>query len=243
MILRIIIALAVLLVVFTLIHKFQNNSAKGKKSADKKNSDNTNSNNKALMIKIVVGIVLVAILIGSATGKIHPIGALLAILVPFARFGMTTAKFWFMKTGGKATFKTQYLHIHVTVSTATYSGRVLKGPYADTSIENLSKEQLQELQDYYETRDKKSYYLIKAIRQSMGFASAEQNEAPPPPSTILQTQDALEILGLNGNPTRKEIIAAHRKLINKLHPDRGGSDFLAAQVNQARDTLLKQLDE
>ena len=50
---------------------------------------------------------------------------------------------------------------------------------------------------------------------------------------------ALEILGLGSQPTREEILAAHRRLIQKLHPDRGGSKFLAQQLNEAKHRLLE----
>jgi hypothetical protein len=53
--------------------------------------------------------------------------------------------------------------------------------------------------------------------------------------------DALEILGLGSQPTRDEIVAAHRRLIQKLHPDRGGSTFLARQLNEAKRRLLEDL--
>jgi hypothetical protein len=52
-------------------------------------------------------------------------------------------------------------------------------------------------------------------------------------------EEALSILGLAAGATREDIKAAHHRLMKKLHPDQGGSNHLASQVNQAKDLLLR----
>lgn len=85
------------------------------------------------------------------------------------------------------------------------------------------------------------FYLQHRWRQRL----VQNNIREEPVSTspfIMPIAEAVEILELDANYTRDSIQNAHRRLIRMVHPDRGGSAYLASRVNQARDVLLRHLD-
>ncbi len=78
--------------------------------------------------------------------------------------------------------------------------------------------------------------------QSEGNQSeAQQRRQQSPVATgQMSIREAGEILGVDPGCSREEVVAAHRRLMQKIHPDRGGNDYLAAKVNEAKAVLLNQ---
>jgi DnaJ family protein C protein 19 len=75
-------------------------------------------------------------------------------------------------------------------------------------------------------------------RQQRGPGSKSDGTSQKPGNEKMSKAQAYEVLGLKPDASRDEILQAHRRMIQRVHPDRGGSDYLASKINQAKDTLL-----
>lgn len=85
------------------------------------------------------------------------------------------------------------------------------------------------------------HQLWRAVRRMTGRAPSPDAKAPPSPppaDTAMTRAQAYEVLGLPPGATPDEIREAHRRLMRAAHPDTGGSTWIAARLNQARDILL-----
>jgi hypothetical protein len=91
------------------------------------------------------------------------------------------------------------------------------------------------LLEAYLDRRQPDWRVNRSSEQAGGGSSAEGAGGEAGPMTA---EEAYRVLGLSTGATEAEIKAAYQRLIQHLHPDRGGSSFLAAQVNRARDVLL-----
>jgi hypothetical protein len=123
-------------------------------------------------------------------------------------------------------------------------GEVLQGEHRGRRLGELSLSQLLALRDEC---DPQSLQLLDTWldrehgddwRQRAG-ADGARREPPPPRNAAMDRNEAYDILGLEPGATVDEVRAAHRRLIQRLHPDRGGSTFLAAKINEAKRVLSK----
>ena len=86
--------------------------------------------------------------------------------------------------------------------------------------------------------------MFPLFQQYVGTKTqADHNGQPPPPqpNSDMDEDSAYAALGLSPGASKEEVIQAHRKMMQKVHPDRGGSDYLAAQINQAKELLIRNL--
>lgn len=79
--------------------------------------------------------------------------------------------------------------------------------------------------------------LFPMLASLRGKTAPDGTPPAPDKGPNMSPKEALAVLGLEEGATEEEIIAAHRAMMQKNHPDRGGSDYLAAKINQAKDTL------
>lgn len=115
-------------------------------------------------------------------------------------------------------------------------GRILKGPYVDHLLSDLKYESLIEMLELCREDDESTSLLMAYIERA--FPEHQQRQSPKEDLDTIDELQALEILGLGPDPGDEEIIKAHRRLIQKMHPDRGGSTYLAARINEAKTILL-----
>jgi predicted membrane chloride channel (bestrophin family) len=79
-------------------------------------------------------------------------------------------------------------------------------------------------------------------RQLQSMQQKQQQSAPSTNNDTMDVATARQILELEENPNKEDILAAHKRMMAKNHPDKGGSTYLASQINQAKDLLLAALE-
>ena len=140
---------------------------------------------------------------------------------------------------------TRYVLLGIDHLSGRISGEILAGPLRGQLLEQVATEDLLDLlQTAYITDAESAEALEVYLARERGHRISEPpprsrpEAAPPPPLIPMDGNEARAILGIGPEAGPDEIQNAHRRLIQRLHPDRGGSDYLAAKVNEARRVLL-----
>ncbi|MEZ5907108.1 MAG: DnaJ domain-containing protein [Geminicoccaceae bacterium] len=125
-------------------------------------------------------------------------------------------------------------------ATGEVDGAVRQGRFAGSELGDLGLGELLELLAEAGRTDPQSSSLLEAYldRRFPDWREAAQEGPAAAGGAGMDEQQALDILGLQKGAGPDEIKEAHRRLMTKVHPDSGGSNFLAAQINRAKDLLL-----
>lgn len=208
--------------------------------------------------RLVLGIVLGVIVFLAVTGRLGWALMALPALVPWffrLRSVARTAKNFSRmasgrsaRTGQTSEVRTRFLHLSLDHDTGGMTGDVVAGAYRGRRIEEMSADELIELMSACMGEDEQSAQVLEAYLDRVHsdwrkFASASAGAGAgggrrASASASMSREEAHQVLGLEDGAGAEQIKEAYHRLMAGTHPDRGGSTYLAAKINQAKDLLL-----
>ena len=182
-------------------------------------------------------------------------GMWLAALGAWMLFGQRLPRGW---PGGTASgndtrvsrVTTDFLEVELEHDSGAMRGRVIKGFFQGRDLESLRPVEVAHLWSDCQFEDPQSAQILEAYLDRIhptwrddiarGDRSNGTNEGTRDAAgrRAMSLEEARDILGVGEDATDDDIRSAHKKLMLKLHPDRGGSHTLASKVNEAKDVLL-----
>lgn len=211
---------------------------------------------KRLLQRSVIGGLIVVILLLVMTGHMHWFGAVLAGVLAFVRQNigllvryspvitqMYRSHASTSKTTNSSTVGTRFIQMNLDHVTGKLSGKVLAGEFKGRMLDLMSKSELDRLADFCRQQDTDSARLLESYMtarfgEPAGPGVGGQGRSAGRPEAAMSMEEAMQVLGLQGSPTKEEITNAYRKIMQQIHPDRGGNEYFAAKANQARDVLI-----
>ena len=148
------------------------------------------------------------------------------------------------KSGGQVSrVRSPFLEMELDHDSGAMQGRILAGPHQGTALAALD---VATLTGFLTGIDEESRALLMAYldRREPRWREHAQADAATGPSRAgwgkMTEEEAYQVLGVQPGASAGDIGRAHRTLMKKLHPDQGGSTYLAARVNEAKDILLRR---
>lgn len=148
--------------------------------------------------------------------------------------------------GRVSTVETEFLRMTLDHDSGMLEGDILKGRYSGQGLSRLSLEALLDLLAECRREDPEAGALLESYldrvhggdwRLKDGPAGEEGRTEKAETGSMTRDQ-ALAVLGLQPGASDGDVVSAHRQLMKKLHPDHGGTTYLASKINQAKDFLL-----
>lgn len=205
----------------------------------------------AWVVRVLAGLVALGVIaLVAVSGRFVWIAYALPFLLPVFfhwRSSRIRAKNAAGPTPGQTSdVTTRYLRMSLDHDTGDMTGTVTAGPKAGQPLDGMSREDLLELLDDC-ADDEDSVRVLEAYldrtqgpewRTEAGAGGGQRKSGQSPWGGAMTPEEAWEILGLAPGAGPDEVKQAHRRLMAKIHPDKGGSTYLAAKLNQAKDLLL-----
>ena len=169
--------------------------------------------------------------------------------LPIAPWVVTTGPFGNKRKtpGQKSGVRTQALEMVLDHDSGRMEGRCLNGRFAGRDLSSLSQSESLQLLEELRSTDSQGVILMEAFldRRWQGWRNRNEDasaktERKPSRGGGMTANEAYDVLGLKSCAKPDEIRAAHRRLMMKFHPDQGGSTYLAARINEAKEILLSR---
>lgn len=194
----------------------------------------------------------------AATGRLHWLVAAGAAVLPLLRrlplllraiplfrqlSGYARSAGWTQRAGQASKIQTRFFTMTLDHDSGEMDGEVLEGTFQGKMLSSLTMSDLMILHRDCQP-DPDSLQVLEAWLERchpdwrQNADSAGQQNSRSFSSSAMTKQEAFEILGLESGASKEKIIDAHRRLMQKLHPDHGGSTYLAAKLNAAKEYLL-----
>ncbi|HEY5166275.1 MAG TPA: DnaJ domain-containing protein [Pseudolabrys sp.] len=173
-----------------------------------------------------------------------PLGAAGLGLLGWLPFGPAGFSARTQKSSGKTSrVRSAYVEMELDHDSGDMRGHIVAGRHQGAALERLDVKTLVGLLNEI---DEESRALLMAYldRRDPRWSEHAQGDAaagrPAASSGKMTEQEAYQILGLEAGASANDITRAHRTLMKKLHPDQGGSTYLAARINEAKEILVRR---